>query len=89
MFLAETSEQQALRKELRAYFERMMTDAVRAELGGVGEGSPLFRDLVRQMGRTVGSASAGRSSTEGRDGPRPTSSSSSTRCSGRRRRSRS
>jgi alkylation response protein AidB-like acyl-CoA dehydrogenase len=48
--LEETSEQQALRKELRAYFERLMTPEVRAELGSVGEGSPAFRRLVRQMG---------------------------------------
>jgi 3-oxocholest-4-en-26-oyl-CoA dehydrogenase alpha subunit len=45
-----TPEQQALRKELRAYFERMMTPEARAELGEAGEGSSLFRVLVRQMG---------------------------------------
>jgi alkylation response protein AidB-like acyl-CoA dehydrogenase len=49
--LEETAEQQALRKELRAYFQGLMTPAVRAELGTVGEGSPAFRRLVRQMGR--------------------------------------
>jgi len=48
--LEETADQQALRKELRAYFDAMMTPAVRAELGSVGEGSPAFRRLVRQMG---------------------------------------
>jgi alkylation response protein AidB-like acyl-CoA dehydrogenase len=48
--LDETADQQALRKELRAYFEAMMTPSVRAELGAVGEGSPAFRRLVRQMG---------------------------------------
>ncbi len=51
MHLEETAEQQALRKELRAYFQGLMTPAVRAELGTVGEGSPAFRRLVRQMGR--------------------------------------
>jgi len=45
-----TPEQQSLRKELRGYFEAMMTPEVRAELGEAGEGSPLFRALVRQMG---------------------------------------
>src|SRR5579863_5920626 len=50
MHLAETPEQQALRKELRAYFERLMTPQVRAQLGGVGEGSTMFRTLVRQIG---------------------------------------
>jgi len=48
--LEETADQQALRKELRAYFEALMTPSVRAELGPVGEGSPAFRRLVRQMG---------------------------------------
>jgi len=45
-----TPEQQALRKELRAYFERMMSPEVREQLGEAGEGSNLFRVLVRQMG---------------------------------------
>jgi len=48
--LEETADQQALRKELRAYFDAMMTPSVRAELGVVGEGSPAFRRLVRRMG---------------------------------------
>ena len=50
MHLEETPEQQALRKELRAYFEHLMPPAVRAELGATGEGTPSFRRLVRQMG---------------------------------------
>ena len=50
MYLAETPEQQALRKELREYFAAMLTPEVRAELGESGEGRPLFRELVRQMG---------------------------------------
>ncbi|MBM3828100.1 MAG: acyl-CoA dehydrogenase family protein [Actinobacteria bacterium] len=50
MFLAETPDQQALRKELREYFAAMLTPEVRAELGESGEGKPLFRDLVRRMG---------------------------------------
>ena len=50
MFLEYTPEQQALRKELRDYFARLLTPAVRAELGEPGEGNPRFRDLVRQMG---------------------------------------
>jgi hypothetical protein len=51
VFLDYTPSQEALRKELRAYFEQMLTPAVRAKLGEVGEGSALFRTLVRQMGR--------------------------------------
>jgi alkylation response protein AidB-like acyl-CoA dehydrogenase len=50
MYLAETPEQQALRKELREYFASMLTPEVRAELGESGEGRPLFRELVRKLG---------------------------------------
>jgi alkylation response protein AidB-like acyl-CoA dehydrogenase len=50
MFLEYTPEQQALRKELREYFARLLTPEVRAELGEPGEGSPRFRALVRQLG---------------------------------------
>ena len=50
MYLAETPEQQALRKELREYFAAMLTPVVRAELGESGEGRPLFRELVRKLG---------------------------------------
>jgi alkylation response protein AidB-like acyl-CoA dehydrogenase len=48
--LEETPDQQALRKELRVYFEGLMTPAARAALGATGEGTPTFRRLVRQMG---------------------------------------
>jgi len=51
MFLAETEEQQALRTELRAYFDRILTPAIREELGQPGEGSPAYVDVVRQMGK--------------------------------------
>ena len=50
MYLTETPEQQALRKELREYFAAMLTPAVRDELGAAGEGSALFRDLCQKMG---------------------------------------
>lgn len=50
MYLAETPDQQALRKELREYFAAMLTPEVRADLGESGEGKPLFRELVRRMG---------------------------------------
>jgi hypothetical protein len=39
MYLAETAEQQALRKELREYFAALLTPEVRAELGESGEGT--------------------------------------------------
>jgi alkylation response protein AidB-like acyl-CoA dehydrogenase len=50
MFLDYTDEQLALRTELRVYFARLLTPALRAEMGHPGEGSPLFRQVVRQMG---------------------------------------
>jgi alkylation response protein AidB-like acyl-CoA dehydrogenase len=50
MFLDYTPEQQALRKELREYFARLLTPEVRAGLGEPGEGNESFRALVRQMG---------------------------------------
>jgi 3-oxocholest-4-en-26-oyl-CoA dehydrogenase alpha subunit len=51
MFLAETDEQLALRKELREYFDELLPPEVRRELGDAGEGAANFRDLVRRMGR--------------------------------------
>src|SRR5262249_61806797 len=50
MYLDYTDEQLALRTELREYFARLLTPAVRAEVGHPGEGNPLFRTIVRQMG---------------------------------------
>lgn len=50
MHLAETPEQQALRKELREYFAAMLTPEVRDRLGDHGVGSPEFRRLIRTMG---------------------------------------
>ena len=50
MYLDQTPDQKALRKELRAYFDEMMTPEVRAELGRTGENSSLFGRLVRKLG---------------------------------------
>ena len=50
MFLDYTDDQRALRTELREYFDALMTPQVREELGPPGEGSPKYRDVVRQMG---------------------------------------
>jgi hypothetical protein len=50
MFLDYTDEQLALRKELREYFAGLLTPDLRAGLGHAGEGSPIFRDVVRRMG---------------------------------------
>jgi alkylation response protein AidB-like acyl-CoA dehydrogenase len=51
MFLDATSEQRALRKQVREYFQALLTPEVRARLGNSGAGSPIFRDVVRTMGR--------------------------------------
>ena len=45
-----TPEQQALRKEIRGYFEELLTPEVRAGLVGL-EGGPTFRKTVERMGR--------------------------------------
>ena len=53
MFIAFTEEQEALRKELRAYFADLMTPEVQEEMAsGDGEygGGDLYKRLVRQMG---------------------------------------
>jgi 3-oxocholest-4-en-26-oyl-CoA dehydrogenase alpha subunit len=50
MFVDYTAEQQALRKELREYFAELLTDDVRAQLGGRGEGGPGYRRTIRRMG---------------------------------------
>jgi alkylation response protein AidB-like acyl-CoA dehydrogenase len=54
MRIAYTDEQEQLRRDLRSYFSRLMTDDVRAGLttgeGDYGDGT-VYRDLVRQMGR--------------------------------------
>ncbi|HEX4863446.1 MAG TPA: acyl-CoA dehydrogenase family protein [Acidimicrobiales bacterium] len=50
MYIAYTDEQESLRKELRAYYERLLTPEVELELSkshGVG---PALRKVVRQMG---------------------------------------
>lgn len=51
MYLQETSDQQALRAELRAYFAEVITDEVRAALDGEGDGGVVFHSTVRRMGK--------------------------------------
>jgi alkylation response protein AidB-like acyl-CoA dehydrogenase len=50
MRLEYTPEQKALRKELREYFACLLTDEVRSRLGDA-DGGPLYRQLVRQLGK--------------------------------------
>ena len=51
MFLEETSEQLALREELRAYYADLLTDEVKAELATEGDGGHVWRDVVGRMGK--------------------------------------
>jgi alkylation response protein AidB-like acyl-CoA dehydrogenase len=51
VFLEETSEQRALRAELRAYYGELLTDEVRAQVGDAGEGGPMWRQVVRRIGK--------------------------------------
>ncbi|GAA2358361.1 acyl-CoA dehydrogenase family protein [Dactylosporangium salmoneum] len=51
MFLEYTDEQHQLRRELRAYFARLLTPEVREAIGGMNEDRPAYREVVRQMGR--------------------------------------
>jgi alkylation response protein AidB-like acyl-CoA dehydrogenase len=51
MHLEETSEQLALRHELRAYFADLLTPEVRQALDSENEGGLMARSLVRRMGK--------------------------------------
>ena len=51
MFLEETPEQQALRRELRAYYAELLTDEIRDQVADAGEGGDLWRTLVRRIGK--------------------------------------
>ncbi|HZU80227.1 MAG TPA: acyl-CoA dehydrogenase family protein [Acidimicrobiales bacterium] len=51
MFLEETPEQLALRRELRAYYRDLMTDEVREQVGDAGEGGEVWRQVVRRIGK--------------------------------------
>ena len=51
MYLDYTPAQRELREELRAYFARLMTPDLQAELSWKEGGGPLYRQALRQMGR--------------------------------------
>ena len=74
MYFDYTPEQKALRDELRAYFEHLIDDELLAELDEVEGGGPLYHQAMQRLGRR---------STAARVVARSSSSSSSTRCSGR------
>ncbi|TMA35286.1 MAG: acyl-CoA dehydrogenase [Deltaproteobacteria bacterium] len=50
MYIGYTEEQEALRKELRAYYEKLLTSEVRAALAAEHGVGPTHRKVVRQMG---------------------------------------
>lgn len=51
MYLAETPDQQALRKELREYFAALLTPEVRATVGEGGGNPEPFRKVIAKMGK--------------------------------------
>lgn len=51
MYLEETTDQQALRQELRAYFADLLTPEVRRALDTESEGGQMARSLIRRMGK--------------------------------------
>jgi 3-oxocholest-4-en-26-oyl-CoA dehydrogenase alpha subunit len=51
MYIGLTDEQEALRQEVRAYYEELLTPEVRAKLAGAGGVGPENRRVVRQMGQ--------------------------------------
>ena len=51
MYLAETPDQQAMRKELREYFAAMLTPELRAAVGETGASPEPFREAIRKMGK--------------------------------------
>jgi len=51
MYLAETPDQQALRKELREYFAALLTPEVRATVGEGGGNPEPFRNVIAKMGK--------------------------------------
>ena len=50
MEIAYTEEQQALKSELRAYYENLLTPEVEQELAKAGGVGPVVRKVVKQMG---------------------------------------
>lgn len=51
MDLRETTQQRALRRELREYFARLLPPAQRREVAEAGAGGPRFREVTRMLGR--------------------------------------
>src|ERR1700735_5744148 len=51
MEIALTEEQQALKSELRAYYENLLTPELEEELSRAGGIGPVVRKVVKQMGR--------------------------------------
>ncbi len=50
MEIAYTEEQQALKSELRAYYENLLTPEIEQQLANAGGVGPVVRKVVKQMG---------------------------------------
>jgi alkylation response protein AidB-like acyl-CoA dehydrogenase len=50
MYIGYTEEQEALRKELRAYYEKLLTPEIREKLAAEHGVGPTHRQVIRQMG---------------------------------------
>src|SRR4029079_2885483 len=51
MYIGFTAEQDAMRRELRSYYEALLTPEVRAELAGSEGAGPAAQRVVQKMGR--------------------------------------
>ena len=51
MYIGMTEEQQALRQELRAYYDKLLTPEIREELHREAGCGPMHRRMIRQMGK--------------------------------------
>ncbi|MBW1905111.1 MAG: acyl-CoA dehydrogenase, partial [Deltaproteobacteria bacterium] len=50
MYIDYTPEQTALRDQLRAYFDHLITDELVAELDTIESGGPLYHKAMQQLG---------------------------------------
>src|SRR3546814_13311695 len=68
MHLAYTAEQEALRRELRQYFQALMTPEVETECAAGETGGPASLEAVRKMGRDGWLGLGGRTEWGGQGG---------------------
>jgi len=83
MYFDYTPEQKALRDELRAYFDHLITDELLAELDEAEGGGPLYHEAMQRLGADGWLGIGWPKEHGGQAAARSSSSSSSTRCSAR------